>query len=207
MRGGLAFGIVVLAGLAAFLVVPPAVAEIRSPGSFAMSIGAASETIPIESADPESLQALYAAARAALDELPDGTDVRLYVRDETAHPCGTGIACSAPGGNVIWLSPRARGPQTGEIIVHEYFHTRTNFIENIWLRMHPHIYLNADVDSDWTRSLEGMADCGVQLLVDGWAANGKLPYLDYQVCTPAQLAVAAAVLGDTSLDDAAAIGP
>lgn len=207
MRTGTVLGTILVTAVTAFLVVPPVAAEIRSPGNFAMSIGAASETIPVSSSDLQSLEALYAKARGALDELPGGPDIRLYVRDDGHHPCDTGLACSAVGGGVLWLSPRAGGVQTREIVVHEYFHTRTNLSENIWLRFHPQVFATAQVDSDWTRSLEGAADCGVQLLVDGWAANGKLPYMKYQVCTPTQLAVAAAILNDTSLDDAVLVTP
>lgn len=178
---------------------PSLVAEWTSPGTFVESVGVASTAIPTSAPAVNTLIWIQDEAETTLATLPGGNRVTVYLKSDLSGPCASAAAaaCSVPGGQTIWLSPAA--PSVREVIVHEYVHLQTNLVENLWLRAHgPRLFANATVPLGGVVGLEGVADCGVQLLVSGWAERVTLPYVS-GACTDYQLRLARAVLDDEPL--------
>ena len=177
---------------------PAAVAEVRAPGTFAEARGTASNEVPPSADFAEVRQWLVAEAEQVLDGLPGGADINVYAYYDVIAQCGLhAIACSSPGGDTIWVSTFA-GARMGPVVTHEYMHLQANPSENLWLRFHANEFPEIENTNAFSAGLEGVADCGVQLLLP--ETYGELPYMP-GACTARQLALASAVLYNTPLSE------
>ena len=179
------------------MVAPSVVTEVHAPGTFAERLGWNSASVASQTAEyGDELEPARIQARAILDALPGGKDVRVYMKPDISQICGPeAAACSTPGEPVIWIGTATHG-QLREILTHEFMHTKTNLAAQAWLRLNTGSFSQVPDYIGPTKAMEGVADCGVQLLIPNW--NGQLPYVAGH-CTPRQLALAQAVLDGTPL--------